>query len=120
MSGVGAGDVHVGGRLLQPAFDGALAAAPEQLALDHESVGPSRPARPHDEQVHPAAPEGILSLDPPRRVHDPVQKRLQHELRPGLGVLRPLDPVLGVLAEELLERRQQRVEIEMSIRVNVR
>ena len=48
-----------------------------------------------------------------------MQERLQHKLRARLRVLRPLDPVLRVLPEEILERGQQLAHVEAAIGIDV-
>ena len=97
--------VQVGARLRHALRNGPLQVAAPQLALHH--VAPLAPApRPHDQQVGPASPQCVLPLDPPAAVHDSLQVRLQQELRSRLVVLfETLHPMLGVLPEERLERR---------------
>ena len=81
---------------------------------------PAFPAHgPDDEQVgaHPA--EAVLALDAAAAVHDALQERLQQQLRAGFPVLEPLDPVLGVLPKERLERRQQRRDLQAAVGTDV-
>ena len=57
--------------------------------------------------------------DAPAAVHHPLQERLQQQLRPRLLVQEPLPPVLRMLPEERLERRQQRPRVQPAGGVHV-
>ena len=85
--------VHVAARLRQPLRDGPLRILVQDLALDHELAGASA-LRPEDQQVHASPAQGVLALDAAAAVHDPLQVRLQKQLRPRLVVsLEALHPV---------------------------
>ena len=79
------------------------------LALDHV-LAHALALRPFDQQVGPSAAQSVFALDPAAAVHDPLQERLQEQVRSGLLVVEPLDPALGLLAKELLEAGQQLVQ----------
>ena len=66
-----------------------------------------------------APPQAVLPLDAAAAVDDPLQERLQQELRAGLGVREAPLPVLGVLAEERLEVGQQGVHVQAAAGVHV-
>ena len=85
------------------------------------AAGSAAPAAtgPDDEQVGAHAAQAVLALDPSAAVDDALQERLQQQLWTRFAVLEPLDPVLGVLAEELLERRQQLGEPQVAGTVHV-
>ncbi len=95
--------VHVRRRLFETFADRAVQALAENLALDHESLRPARD-RPDDEEVGSAPSQTVLPFDSPAAVHDPLQERLQEKLRAGLEVVESRNPMLGMLAEEVLER----------------
>ena len=86
---VGRATVHVGGGLLQALTNRALHASPQDFALDNEPLGVSI-GRPDDEQVGPAPSQPVLPFDASAAVDDPLQERLQQELRACL--LRSADP----------------------------
>ena len=65
-------------------------------------------------------PSAYSPLEPSAAVHDALQVRLQQQLRAGLVVLlEALYPVLGVVAEELLERRDQPLNVQPAVRTHV-
>ena len=77
------------------------------------------PLRPGDEQVGAPPAQAVLPLDAPAAIDDPLQERLQQELRPRFGVVEAGHPVFGVLAEERLERGQQLVDVEAAVVIHV-
>ena len=104
MASLSRATVQVPSCLLDAIADRALEALAANLAFDRD---PARLAalRPDDEQVGASSSEAILPFHAPAAIDDPLQERLQQELRGGLLVVEPFDPKLGVLAEEGLEGR---------------
>ena len=91
----------------------------QQLALDHEPAL-AAPLRPADQQIGPPAAQRGLPVEAAAAVHDPLQVRLQQQLRARLVVLvETLHPVLGVLPEERLERPDQTVHVQAAGLVHV-
>ena len=91
-------------------------------------VATGRPTRRPPPSRRPAAtrstgrcgpPQPVLPLDAPAAVHDPLQERLQQQLRSRLLIQETLGPVLAMRPEEGLELRQQPPHVQPAIRVHV-
>lgn len=74
---------------------------------------------PDDQQIRPPPPQTVVALHTAAAINDALQKCLHEQLRPGLFVIETLQPRLGVLTEELLERSQQLRQVEPAIRSDV-
>ena len=69
---------------------------------------------PDDQEVCAETAQAVFAFDSAAAVDDALQEGLQEKLRACLLVLEALDPVFGVLAEEILEGGEQLVDLEFA------
>ncbi len=72
----------------------------QDIQFEHDLLHPAG-ITPQDQQVGAAPPQPVFPFHSPA-VDDSLQEGLQQQLRPGFLVVEPLQPVFGMLAEEVL------------------
>ena len=118
VSSVGTAAIH-GLRILIHALpDHPLEGTTQDLAFDHEPLL-FIAVRPMNRQVGPESSEAMLALDAAASVHDPLQKRLQEQMRSGLLAVVAVHPRLRMLAEEALAGEDQPRHVQAAVMIQV-
>ena len=104
MASFGSATVHVGRDLGQTVADRSLQTGVENLALDHKERLPFTD-RPDNQQVGASPAQAALPFDPAVAMDDPLQERLEQQLRARLPGGLEFKPMLRMPAIELLEGR---------------
>lgn len=114
MTIAGATNIHVFGGLFHSLVEGALQAFVQDFEFQHDLLNHAFMG-PVDHQVGALAAQPVFPVDTAAGVDDPLQKCLQQELRAGLLVIEALHPVVGMLPEKFLERREQLVHVQSAV-----